>query len=280
VEARVSEPGQPSPWIVTLFGLYARPDANWLPISAVVALMADLGVDGATVRSSISRLKRRGVLAGSRRGAAAGYELTGDTLSLLAEGDERIFRHTRAALSDGWVVVTFSVPEAERERRAELRATLTRLGFGTVAAGVWVAPGHLAPTVCAALERRGLSAYADVFAGPHVAFGDLAAKVRRWWNLPELAARYDDFLARWSGLPEATSPLDAFRTYVPMLTQWRRLPYRDPGIPLALLPAGWTGVAAGAQFDRLDRALGPRAATHVRALPGRVTPTSRAAPTS
>lgn len=262
MEAGVTEPGQPSPWIVTLFALYARPGAGWLPISAVVALMADLGVDGRTVRSSISRLKARGVLAASRRDGAAGYALTEDTLSSLAEGDDRIFRHARASVDDGWVVVTFSVPESERDRRHELRTILTQLGFGTVTAGVRVAPGHLSPAVRAALDRRGLSAYADVFTGRHVAFGEPTAKVRQWWNLPELAALHDDFLARYSRLPAPVSAADAFRMYVPMLTRWRRLPYRDPGIPLALLPPDWTGVAAADLFDTLHGTLRPLADDH------------------
>ena len=257
---------RPTPWIVTLFATYARAHDNWLPIAAVVALMADLGVDGPAVRSSISRLKRRGVLAGERRDGVAGYALSGDTLELLAEGDVRIFRHHRASVDDGWVVVMFSVPEAERDRRHELRTSLTRLGFGTVTAGVWVAPGHLSTVVRAALDRRGLSPYADVFAGRHVAFGDLAAKVRRWWDLAELDALHGDFLAQYAGLAAPASPVEAFRAYVPMLTSWRRLPYRDPGIPLALLPPGWTGVAAGELFDTLHRALQPPADEHALAV--------------
>ena len=40
-----------------------------------------------------------------------------------------------------------------------------------------------------------------------------------------------------------------------MLTEWRRLPYRDPGLPLSLLPPGWHGVTAGALFDELNAAL-------------------------
>jgi phenylacetic acid degradation operon negative regulatory protein len=261
--------GRPTSWIVTLFATYARPHDNWLPIAAVVSLMADLGVDGQAVRSSISRLKRRGVLTGERRAGAAGYSLSGHTLEMLAEGDVRIFRHDRATVDDGWVVVMFSVPESERDRRHELRASLTRLGFGTVTAGVWVAPGHLSATVRDALDRRGLSAYVDIFAGRHVAFGDLGEKVRQWWNLTELATLYDDFLERYAGVPGRSSPpapTEAFRTYVAMLTQWRRLPYRDPGIPLALLPRDWNGVAAGALFDTLHEDLKPLADKHALAV--------------
>jgi phenylacetic acid degradation operon negative regulatory protein len=257
-----AEPGRPTPWIITLFGMYARLDHNWLPIGAVVSLMADLGVDGTAVRSSISRLKRRGILIGEKRSGVAGYSLAEPTQRLLAEGDVRIFQHDRAGTGDGWVMVVFSVPESDREKRHELRTTLTRLGFGTVTAGVWVAPGHLSEPVREAIDRRGLTAYVDVFAARHLAFGDLPTKVREWWDLTELAALYDEFLQRYNGLPPAATALEAFRTYVPMLSQWRRLPYRDPGLPLDLLPPGWNGVAAGHLFDTLHKDLRPAADEH------------------
>ena len=59
--------------ILTIFALYGRTEGNWLSVASIVALMADLGADGQAVRSSVSRLKRRGVLDGERRGAMAGY---------------------------------------------------------------------------------------------------------------------------------------------------------------------------------------------------------------
>jgi phenylacetic acid degradation operon negative regulatory protein len=105
----------------------------------------------------------------------------------------------------------------------------------------------------------------DIFTGSHVAFGDLRSKVREWWNLDELTALYADFLRRYRPLLDRTSgaaPLDAFRVYVPMLTEWRRLPYRDPGLPLSLLPPGWNGVTAGALFDELNAALSAPAREH------------------
>jgi phenylacetic acid degradation operon negative regulatory protein len=53
-----------------------------------------------------------------------------------------------------------------------------------------------------------------------------------------------------------------------MLTEWRRLPYRDPGIPLSLLPPGWNGVDAGELFGALDAALGSPARDHAAAVIG------------
>src|SRR5919204_3618381 len=96
--------------IITIFGLYARAERNWLSVASVVRLLADLGVEGPAVRSSISRLKRRGLLRGERHNGAAGYSLSEPTLELLAEGDLRIFERTRAGVEDGWILVVFSIP--------------------------------------------------------------------------------------------------------------------------------------------------------------------------
>jgi phenylacetic acid degradation operon negative regulatory protein len=40
------------------------------------------------------------------------------------------------------------------------------------------------------------------------------------------------------------------------------MPYRDPGLPLELLPPDWQGVAAGELFDQLDTLLSTPAAAH------------------
>jgi phenylacetic acid degradation operon negative regulatory protein len=263
----VSDSSRLGQLILTIFALYARAEDNWLSVAALVALMADLGADGQAVRSSVSRLKRRGVLDGEHRGGAAGYSLTGPTLEVLAEGDIRIFERPRSAGADSWLVVVFSVPESERDKRHALRTSLTRLGFGTAAPGVWVAPGSLAAETRHTLELRGLAEYVDLFAGEHLAFGDLRSKVREWWDLDELTTLYGDFLDRYRLVLDRVTaggitPPEAFGLYVPMLTEWRRLPYRDPGIPLSLLPPDWNGVSAGALFGELNAALGPPARDH------------------
>ncbi|MBR7839369.1 PaaX family transcriptional regulator [Actinospica durhamensis] len=259
------------PLILTVFGLYARSEDDWLSVASLVRLMAELGLDERAVRSAISRLKRRGVLRPERHGKAAGYSLETATLEVLAEGDSRIFERVRAVAEDGWLLVVFSVPESEREKRHELRATLTRLGFGTAAPGVWIAPGNLADETRRTLERRKLTGYVDIFHGDHIAFGEPRSKVRQWWDLDELAGLYADFSRQYRPVHDRTqaegvAPHEAFQTYIPMLTQWRRLPYRDPGLPLRLLPPGWSGESAGLLFDALNRTLSGPAREHAMAV--------------
>jgi phenylacetic acid degradation operon negative regulatory protein len=264
------QPGGPRPrqLIITIYALYARDDPNWLSIASLVRLMADLGVEGQAVRSSVARLKRRGLLISRHRSGTAGYALSPTSLEVLREGDARIFGQHRAAAGGGWVLVVFSVPESERDQRHKLRSWLSRLGFGTVAPGVWVAPGHLADEVAGVLARRNLSGYVDIFRADHLGFPDLAVKVGQWWDLGRLSAEYIRGylpLAKRIG-GEALTGQDAFREYVSMLVAWQRLPYLDPGLPLELLPEHWNGMTAGNIFAVINDHLGGQAMRHAESV--------------
>lgn len=257
----------PRQLIVTVFGLYGRDISGWMSVSSLVRLLAGLDVDEPAVRSSISRLKRRGLLDAQRRDGSAGYALTPAAREILVEGDARIFGRRRATLADGWVLVVFSVPESERERRHTLRTQLARLGFGTAAPGVWVAPGHLAEEVGEVLRRLGLDGYVELFRGEHLGSEDPAAAVRTWWDLDGLQERYAEFLQRHA--PPADGPATAaaaFADYVRLVTDWRRLPYADPGLPLELLPDGWAGERAAELFAELGERLAGPALAHARSL--------------
>ena len=259
----------PRQLILSLYGLYAREEGNWLSVASLIALMADLGTDSAAVRSSVSRLKRRGVLEAARRDGQAGYALSEDTLAVLREGDHRIWSRPRATTVDGWLVLVFSVPEAERERRHALRSLLLRLGFGTAAPGVWVAPATLYDETVRALDRDGLTAYTELFRGDYLGAGDVAARIGEWWDLPALTDLYSDFLRAYRPVARRRSalpPAAAFATYVPMLTAWRRLPYLDPGLPLEHLPSGWPGIEAAELFASLDSRLREGAHTHAHTI--------------
>jgi phenylacetic acid degradation operon negative regulatory protein len=259
---------QPRQLIVTVYGLYSRAEGGWMSVASLISLLADLGVDEPAVRSSISRLKRRGILHASRRAGAAGYELSEEALAILGEGDLRIFRRERASLADGWLLAVFSVPESQRQKRHVLRSQLARLGFGTAAPGVWIAPAHLHDATAEMLRRLGLDSYADLFRADHVAFGDLGPKVRQWWDLDLLEKLYGQFLdangpllRRWRSHPKQER--EAFADYVRVLTDWRRLPYLDPGLPAELLPPNWVGIRAADLFFTLQSQLEAAARAYV-----------------
>ena len=275
---------QPRALIVTVYGLYAREAGGWLSVAALIRLMADLEVDEPAVRSSISRLKRRGILEATPVDGVAGYALSDEARAILDEGDRRIFERPRARLSDGWLLAVFSVPETERQKRHMLRSRLTWLGFGTASAGVWIAPGHLDAETREVLQRYGLDPYVDLFRADYLAFGDVREQVGRWWDFAALREMYDEFLttygpvlARWRRR-RSVDPVAAFGDYVRALTAWRRLPFLDPGLAGEVLPDNWPGVRAAELFDDLRTRLADPAHAHVERVRGRRTPAARRVP--
>ncbi|MEV6007248.1 PaaX family transcriptional regulator C-terminal domain-containing protein [Streptomyces sp. NPDC051976] len=283
----MTEQYTPGSLILSFYGAYGRAElAGRVPVATLIRLMGAAGVDPQSVRSAVSRLKRRGLLDADRVGGAAAYQLSADARQLLADGDRRIYgggvregtapADTSDGAEDGadaadWLLAVFSVPESERHKRHLLRSRLAGLGFGTAAPGVWIAPGALHEETQHVLRRLELAAYVDLFRGAHLGFAPTAEAVRRWWDLDALAALHHAFLdahepvlAAWARSPEPASPDAAFRDYLRALDSWRHLPYADPGLPAALLPADWPGTRSAAVFTALHTLLRDRGAAFVR----------------
>ncbi|MCF2527310.1 PaaX family transcriptional regulator [Yinghuangia soli] len=265
---------RPSSLINTIYGAFVRRCGGWISIAHLITLMGELDVDAPAVRSAISRLKKRGTLVQERQ-SGIGYRLSPAMGPVFDEGDRRIFGNLEPArLEDGWVVAVFSVPESERAHRHQLRARLTWLGFGKASPGVWVAPGRLLEDARTTLTRVGLSDYVHLFAGDYAAFSDPRTAVAEWWDFKAIEEQYAEFTVRYGPVaaelaahPE-TDPDHAFRRYVPMLTEWRRLPYLDPGLPAELLPDDWNAVEARRVFQDLHEGLAAAGLRHVEKVTG------------
>ena len=264
---------QPRALIVTIYGLYARDTGGWLSVASLIRLMAELGVDEPAVRSSISRLKRRGVLEprrgnGARRATAC--PAAAATSWPRATGGSST--GPRARLADGWVLAVFSVPEPERRRRHELRSRLTWLGFGTVSAGVWIAPATSPAETAEVLERCGLSGYVTLFRADYQAFGDLREQIPHWWDPGRLQHLYQASSTRPGRCWPAAGRDRARRRRSPT-TSARSPPgggcrSSTPGLPAELLPDGWNGLAADRAFTALRERLADPARAHVLAVTG------------
>jgi phenylacetic acid degradation operon negative regulatory protein len=243
---------RPRSQILYIYGGFVRRLGGWLRVSALLELMAELGVEPPAVRAAVTRMKRGGLLSSTRRGGVAGYALTPKAWQILEEGDRRILTAREpASLADGWVLVIFSVPESLRDKRHQLRSQLNWLGFGTIASGAWIAPRRLRPEVESSLTRSGLLEFTERF---DVSYGGVESSrrlARKCWDLTGLGGMYLRFVAHWEPVLEHwfnssadASPRSAFRDYISLVAEWRRLPFLDPGLPPEVLPGGWEGEKA------------------------------------
>jgi phenylacetic acid degradation operon negative regulatory protein len=97
--------------------------------------------------------------------------------------------------------------------------------------------------------------------------------VRQWWDLDLLDRLYSQFLdthgpllRRWRSRPAGQR--EAFADYARVLTDWRQLPYLDPGLPAELLPPNWIGIRAAELFFTLQGRLEQAARAHVQHVIG------------
>lgn len=255
--------------VVTFLGSVVRRMGNWMPIAGTVDLLTQVGIDAPGVRTAVFRLKQRGWLESEARDGVRGYALSGQAISTLAQGDEVIWHARRPAdLADGWCIVNFSVPETDRNKRHQLRAYLTHLGFGNAGTAMWLAPARMRGAAERAIAELGLDKYAAVFVGDYVGNRDLSSLLYESWDLAAIDQSYRDFIAAHERLAAdletraAIEPRDAFACYLEVVNVWRRLPFRDPGLPREVLAADWSAPAAIALFERLVTLLEGRALAH------------------
>jgi phenylacetic acid degradation operon negative regulatory protein len=252
--------------VVTFLGAIVRRMGNWMPIGGTIDLLGQVGADAASVRTAVFRLKQRGWLTSETRAGVRGYALTPAALTALEAGD-RIIWHARqpADLDEGWCVINLSVPESARAKRHQLRAHLTALGFGNVGTAMWIAPARMREQGEQAIAELGLDKRAAIFVGHYVGGQDLSTLLFDSWDLAAIDQRYREFVASFGEVERRllTEPVvsleQAFATYLDLIDHWRKLPFRDPGLPRELLGDDWSAPAAIGLFERLVSLLEGRA---------------------
>lgn len=263
-----ARPGSTTSLLRTIVGLYLRRLGGWIAIADLVSLMEDLGSPAARTRTGVVRLKQKGLLDPDREGSI-GYRLHPEAERMLARGDRRIFAVRQMHGDDPWCLVSFSIPESQRNLRHQLRRRLQWIGAGTVSPALWICPDYLSDEVEEILSDLGVREQAVLFRSeePRVG-GSLPDAVQEWWDLDSLRAEHELFLSTLDRLSAATpkSDREAFVSYVELIDAWRILPYIDPGLPAHLLPKDWPGQRSIDGFLALSSHLQGRAWTHVEAV--------------
>jgi phenylacetic acid degradation operon negative regulatory protein len=238
--------------VFDLFGDYLRYRGGEVRLRSLVSLMGCFDVPEATVRVVVTRLRKEGWLSSRRDGRETVYALTDAAWALLDEGRERIFHRVQGPWDGQWHMVLYSVPEAERGLREQLRKKLAWFGFGPLSSAVWVSPHDRTGLVCEAFADEP-AVRLDVFrsrSAGAAADRDIAA---RCWDLAELDRAYAELLATYG--PRLASyragelqGADVLVERMNLIHDYRRFPFRDPDLPPELLPEGWNGRRAHEVF--------------------------------
>jgi phenylacetic acid degradation operon negative regulatory protein len=225
-------------------------DVGPVPSAVLIGLLAELGIGDAATRATLARMSRRDLLAKVRTGREVAYGLTPAGESVLREARGRVLADKPfAPVGTGWTLVTFSVPESQRDARHRVRATLTWSGFGLLRDGLWIAPGEV--DVASAL--RPLDGDLDdvelsAFRAYEIEGFSATRAVRSAWRLDEIRAHHVEFLGTWADVETSAHPL---RDMTALGADWLALLRADPRLPAEHLSADWPSGRSAATFRRL-----------------------------
>lgn len=254
-----SRPGSTTSLLRTVIALYLRDVGGWMATTSLVQLMQALQIPPTLTRTALTRLRKKGVVVPAERSGVAGYEVDSRAARMLERGDRRIHNPRSMNEQDMWCLISFSLPESERERRHQLRRQLHWIGCGMVSPGLWIAPDYLRQEVQEILDSLGLCGRAVLFTTtrPQVA-GNLHDAVATWWDLDAISALYRDFSKFHEQVSTAEVAADpqTFAAYVNMIDRWRKIPYLDPGLPADCLPSDWPGEQGVSIFQRISQSHG------------------------
>jgi phenylacetic acid degradation operon negative regulatory protein len=242
---------RPQSLMLTFFGIHVLGRDLAVSSGSVIDALGRVDVTEEAVRSTLTRMVSRGLLERHRQGRKMYFALTPRAVSVLQDGHDRVWRRGAANLDwDGqWTLVGFSLPEAWRRERHDLRSRLTWGGFGPLQNGLWVAPGSV--DVAALLNDLGLDAYLRVFRGTVLKPTEVPTMLEAAFDTAAIAADYRAFLQRWSQ-PDAGGP-DPLGSQLLLHTDWLELVRRDPHLPAEHLPADWPAISAEELFHTLAR---------------------------
>lgn len=277
-EAPPGRPNRPPRLLLTLLGDYWWRQDQPLPSAALVALLGEFGVGDTAARAALSRLVRRDLLRCIKTGRRTSYRLSDHATEVLEDGARRILEFGTAGEPwDGrWSVVTFSIPERDRQSRGPVRQALRWLGFAPLYDAVWVSPRD---RVTEALQAVQAHAVENV-----TGFRATAAQVRTQgrqpqdaWDLDAVRAAYGEFLDELTPLRArldrgAVPPDEALVLRTRLMDRWRAFPAIDPELPAQLLPADWPCAPARKAFIAMYDALAPGAERRVRQVIDRYAP--------
>lgn len=237
----------------TIAGLYLRHEPSPVARTKLVELAGAAGISAPTAQTAISRLIDREVL---ENAPSSTLRVPPAAQGMFARGTRRIFSPRQMSENDQWCLVAYSLPEAQRALRHQVRKHFLQLGGGLVSSGLWIFPEYLRDEVTTVLNALDARTHATLFTSqqPHFA-GTAQQAARQWWSLDRLGSMHEAFLDGTKNLKaEDRDPHSAYRGYVTMVDAWRALPYLDPGLPNSMLPDDWPGQASRDRFATLSTA--------------------------
>ena len=213
------------------------------PVRAALYLdvLGGAGVAGPTARASLDRLVMTGYLSRERRGRSILYGLTPFGREVMHEAAVRVdSSHPFSPDGGGWTLVTFTVPEAQRGARQQVRAALVWEGFAPLRDGLWIAPGVVDLAEVLEPHRDEIREHEVVaFHAEQLPSFPVSGVIDSVWNLDALRASHELFIDEWTAHGRGATSMPAASQLIALGADWTTLLRVDPRLPDEYLGVDW-----------------------------------------
>ena len=259
-----------------LFGDYIRYLGGEARLGVLTELLGLFGIESATARVTLSRMKRDGWFETRRHGREIGYVGSEKLLKVLDEGRSRIFNRSTSPWAGRWTMLQMEEMPRTKGERQKFQTGMAWRGFAQLNACTWISPRDIREETRESCLRHAWDA--DVFTfwtGNLSKDQELAS---RCWDLKGLDEKYRSFMREWHpwldrDIDDMTAD-EALQARVLLVHGYRSHLFGDPMLPRALWPEEFSGPEAFRLFVELHQKLSAPATRRVSELmfPAETTP--------
>lgn len=248
---------KPRSLMFTLYGDFIQYYGGEIWIGSLIRLMSEFGISESSVRGATFRMVNQDLFQVRKVGNKSYYSLTDKAKRRVDDGVRRVYSIRNHKWDGFWRIFTYSVPEEKRDLRNQLRKELAWTGFGLISNSTWVSPNPLEEQIMEIVKTYQLEPYTFLFSASSIVSHDDQEIIDRGWDMEEVAKEYDEFIEhygkKYEQLKEAVwnntlTDRECFVERTMLVHEYRKFLFKDPGFPLDLLPANWSGTKARELF--------------------------------
>jgi len=229
--------------------LFWRTRDKEVGIGSIVKLLGNFSISEPSVRITVSRMCKEGLLKSRRKGLKSYYSLTDYGLRIASKRADRLFRDNKSAWNGTWSIVVYSIPEKGRPARNKLRAMLKSYGYVPLSDSTWISPTDSFSEIEDFVNDLKINDYVQIYDAKHRGFTDPKKLIERNWDLKNINAHYKKFIKKFqpmlddykNGIQNGILP-ESSKCFVDasnLVRKYRDLPFMDPGLPVEIIGKDW-----------------------------------------
>jgi len=215
----------------------------------LIVLLKKIKKSESAVRSSLFRLRQKGLISSSKTRRATRFNLT-------QEGQEWIssfrikYARSQKSWRGSWLLLTFNIPEKMRPQRNILRDELKGLGFARLHNNLWISPYDLRAECSKTIKEHGLEGFVWMFTTDQIGEDDrhLASRI---WGLDHISQLYRELVDTYKKKitefckkqyrDEDEAAMEAIMRILELKQDLAEIIEKDPMLPQELMPKNWPG---------------------------------------